>query len=190
MKKSKRNLIFLAVILGAVFYGTSLVITSTAVPVRQGGEEELSGKYLRSLKVRIYELVEKKQFAEAEIIFRRIRKLEPGNKMILRLGSLIFYRNGKISEAENLLRSLLLRDPGDHICRNNYAVCLMKRKRIEAVKELEKAWQGSGRKNFIGRNLQISAAFFNVKLPYPLLLDKNSSDSVPADAITLQEEKQ
>ena len=53
MKKSKRNLIFLAVILGAVFYGTSLVITSTAVPVRQGGEEELSGKYLRSLKVRI-----------------------------------------------------------------------------------------------------------------------------------------
>ena len=153
MKKSKRNLIFLAVILGAVFYGTSLVITSTAVPVRQGGEEELSGKYLRSLKVRIY-------------------------------------RNGKISEAENLLRSLLLRDPGDHICRNNYAVCLMKRKRIEAVMELEKAWQGSGRRNFIGRNLQISAAFFNVKLPYPLQLDKNSSDSVPADAITLQEEKQ
>ena len=189
MKKSKKNLVILAAVLGVVFYGTSLVITSTAVPVRQGGEEELSGNYLSSLKIQIYELVESKRFSEAEIIFRRIRKLDPGNRRIQRLGSLICYRNGKINEAENLLRSLLLRNPGDFISRNNYAVCLMAKKRVESVSELEKAWLESGKMGFIGRNLKTCAAFFKLPLPYALQSEKDESEVIPVDVIILPEEK-
>ena len=92
IKNSKRNLVILGAVLCAVVYGTFLVTSSTTVPVREKNAVEKSAVYLRSLKRRLYVLVEKKQFPEAEIVFRRLRKLKT-ERSILCLGSVVCYRN-------------------------------------------------------------------------------------------------
>ena len=59
IKNSKRNLVILGAVLCAVVYGTFLVTSSTTVPVREKNAVEKSAVYLRSLKRRLYVLVEK-----------------------------------------------------------------------------------------------------------------------------------
>lgn len=190
MKNARRNLTILALVLGGVCYGTFLVVGSTAVPVLQEESGAVPGEYLIALQERLYELVEKEAFAEAEIVFSRVRKLNPDNRNILRLGSVIRFRNGKLNEAENLSRNLLLSNPGDYVCRNNYGVVLMAKGRKEAVRELEKAWLDSGKKAYIRNNLQLCAAAFNMELDLPLSKEEGSfSEAVPLDAITLPKEK-
>ena len=188
IKNSKRNLVILGAVLCAVVYGTFLVTSSTTVPVREKNAVEKSAVYLRSLKRRLYVLVEKKQFVEAGIVFRRLWKLDP-ERNILCLGSVVCYHNRKFNEAENLLRTLLLRNPGDFICRNNYAMVLAARDRIEAVRELEQAWRDSGKKGFIGKNLLYCAGLFKVQLPGSVSIDAAADLSAPPEAITAPEEK-
>ena len=91
-------------------------------------------------------------------------------------------------EAENLLRNLLLRTPGDHICRNNYGAVLLAKNRREALEELRRAWLDSGKAAFIGKNFQECAKRFNIKLPEELFADETTSPP-PLDAVTLVEEK-
>lgn len=188
MKKSKRNFVILGALLCGVVYGTFLVASSTTVPVREKSTPEKSALYLRSLERRLYVLVEKKQFPEAEIVFRRLRKLKT-ERSILCLGSVVCYRNRKFNEAENLLRNLLLRDPGDFVCRNNYAMVLAARNRMEAVREMEQAWRDSGKKAFIGKNLLYCARVLKVQLPGSVFIDPAADLSAPPEAITAPEEK-
>lgn len=188
MKIFRRNLLILTLLLVAVCGGTLLVISNTAVPMRNSETSEKKGDYLRALKLRLIELVGKKEFAEAEIVFRRLRKIEPENRFLLRLGSVVYFRNGKLNEAENLLRNLLLRTPGDHICRNNYGAVLLAKNRREALGELRRAWLDSGKAAFIGKNFQECAKRFKIKLPEELFRDDTASPP-PLDAVTLVEEK-
>ena len=188
MKSSKRNLLILGVTLCTIVYGTFLVTASTTVPVREKGSSEKSVRYLRTLERRLYELVEKKQFPEAEIVFRRLWKLKT-DRNILCLGSVVCFRNGKLNEAENLLRNFLMRNPGDFVCRNNYAMVLAAKDRVEAVREMEKAWYDSGKKAYIGRNLLYCAGIFKVKLPGSVSIGSTADLSAPPEAITAPQEK-
>lgn len=189
MKRSKRTLLILGAFLGVIFYSTFLVVSSTSVPVREYDKSDTPKAYLRTLQLRLYELVTQKKFTEAEIVFKRIRKLNPDNRSILRLGSVVCYRNGKLNEAENLLKNLLLRNPEDFICRNNYGMVLMAKDRVEAVRELQKAWENSGGLTFIGKNLQRCAKRFNVKLTAEIPEEDNEFLNIPPDAISAAEEK-
>ena len=190
MKNSKRNLVILSLMLGVVFYGTSAVISFTAAPIREKEETDTPERYLRSLTMELVKAVSEKRFHEAEIIYRRLSGIEADNRMIGRLGSVIYFRNGKLNEAENLLRNLLLRRPGDFICRNNYGMVLWAKKNPAAFKELKKAWDDSGKSAFIGENLLRCAAFFKVKFtPGYENDDAAFLDTPPVDAITLAEEK-
>ena len=189
MKSFQRNLLLLSLMLGAVCCGTLLVVSNTAVPVRHENTAENAGNYLRLLKLRLVELVQRGEFAEAEIVFRRIRKSDPHNRIVLRLGSVVYYRNGKFNDAENMLRNLLLRTPGDFICRNNYGMVLWAKERREAVVELRRAWLDSGKLFFIGKNFRQCAKHFNINLPDELFAGENKDSLPPPDAVTLAEEK-
>lgn len=189
MKNTKRNLAVLITALGVIFYGTFLVVSSTAVPLREKAPVKKPDAYALLLQRRLLELIEKKEFAEAEIVFRRLRKIKPVERNILRWGALIFYHNGKLNEAENLLRNLLLRDPGDFVCRNNYGMILLAKRRAEAFRELDKAWHDSGKKAYIGRNLLYCAEILKIKLPYAVSLEQSADAPVPREVITRPEEK-
>lgn len=190
MKDSKRNFIILSLLLVALFYGSSLVMSSTVVPPSETSDAETPEKYLRSLKMQLHDAVHKKRFHEAEVIFRRTLKLDPRNRMIRRLGSVVYYHNGKLNEAENLLRNLLLRNPGDFVCRNNYAMVLLAKKNPKAFNELKKAWLDSEGTPFILNNLKYCAKVFGQKLSP----DENAEEDLllavpPVDAIAVDEEK-
>lgn len=192
MKSSKRSFFILLALVLAIFYGTSLVVSSTIVPLHEKEAASPEKNYLRSLQLRLFEAVREKRFAEAEIYFRRINKSGTPSAMVRRLGSVALYRNGKLNEAEKLLHNLLLRNPSDFICRNNYAMALMARGQMQAVAELVKACKDSGRSPFIEKNLQRCAARFKVELPAAV---KNPAEGaplltgVPVDAVTFEEEK-
>ena len=188
MNNSKRNFLILGAALCVIVCGTVWVTSSTTVPVREKEGTEKSAAYLRSQELRLRELIDKKQFAEAEIVFRRLRKLS-SRRSILQLGSVVCFRNGKLNEAENLLRNLLLRAPRDFVCRSNYGMVLAAKGRIEGVYELERAWLESGKKAYIGKNLLYCAGIFKVKLPYAVPVDETADAAIPPEAITQPEEK-
>ena len=189
MKNSSRNLLVLALLLCVVFCGTFFVVSVTSAPRRPADKVEDSKVYLRSLQMRLVELVQNREFAEAEIVFRRLRKLNTRSRVVLRLGSVIFYHNGKLNEAETLLKNLLLRTPDDYICRNNYGMILMARRRREALAELRKAYLDSGKLAFIGTNFQNCAKKFNIQLPESLFADDKITPVIPPDAVIFAEEK-
>ena len=189
MKTSQRNLLILLSLLCAVFCGTLLVLSLVSVPRRPAETAEDSRAYLRSLQMRLVELVQKKEFSEAEIVFRRIRKRSSKVRVIQRLGSVVFFHNGKLNDAENLLKSLLLRAPDDYICRNNYGMVLFAKNRREALAELRKAWLDSGKLAFIGKNFQQCSKKFNVQLPETLFAGDKPNPVIPPDAVIFAEEK-
>ena len=194
MKKNKRNLIILSLILGVIFYGTSAVISFTVVPAHPKKSADTPERYLRSLKMELVKAVSGKRFHEAEVMYRRLAGIEKENRMIGRLGSVIYFRNGKLNEAENLLRNLLLRSPGDFVCRNNYGMVLMVKNNPAAFRELKKAWEDSGRSRFIEENLLRCAALFKVKFTPDEKFENENDEAAfleapPLDAITLAEEK-
>ena len=192
MKSSKRNLIILLSLLCLILYGTSLVVGSTVVPSRKGVLQEHAGLYQRNLQQKLLMLVKEKRFPEAEIVFRRLLKLDPRNRYIRRLGSLVLYHNEKYNEAEVLLRNMLLRNPGDFICRNNYAMVLTVKKQPRALKEFFKAWQDSGGSSFIETNMRRCAGIFKLDPPPANQTKKAESaylETIPLDAICIGEEK-
>ena len=140
MKHSTRNLLILLTLFCLVLYGTSLVVGATVVPARKEVSQAHADLYRRNLQQQLLTLVKEKRFAEAEIVFRRVLKLDPRSRYIRRLGSVVLYRNGKYNEAEVLLRNMLLRAPGDFICRNNYAMVLTVKKQPRALKEFFKSF--------------------------------------------------
>ena len=192
MKNSRRNLFILLALLCLILYGTSLVVGATVVPARKGVSQEQANLYRRNQQQQLLTLVKEKRFAEAEIVFRRVLKLDPGNRYIRRLGSVVLYHNGKYNEAEVLLRNMLLRAPGDFICRNNYAMVLTVKKQPRALKEFFKAWQDSGGSPFIEENMRRSSKALNLELSPAGQVKKAGSaylETVPLDAICTGEEK-
>ncbi|MBE6385681.1 MAG: hypothetical protein E7048_08460 [Lentisphaerae bacterium] len=193
MKSSKRNFFILLALPAVIFYVTSLVVGFTEVPVRESAPQGQERGYLRSLKMQLLKAVQEKRFAEAEMFFRRIKKLDKNtSSMVQRLGSCALFYNGKLNEAETLLRNLLLRNPGDFICRNNYAVVLMVKNRPRAVEEFFRASEDSGGISGIEKNLRRSAEKFKVELPRSAVgsEDRNAVFSgTPADLIVFGEEK-
>ena len=187
----RRNLFLLAALLAAVVYGTVFVADNTAAPARREGAWEGPKAYLRSLQSKLHDALTERRYDESELLVRRILKLAPENRSMQRTAGKIYYQNGKLNEAENILRSLLLRHPDDLLCRNNYAMVLLARGRREALPELQKALDGSGNSEFIAENYLYAGRKLGVKLevppaegaPQPLF------PVPPLDAITVPEEK-
>ena len=187
----RRNLLLLASVRAAVVYGSVFVADNTVVPSRGEGAWEGPRAYLRSLQGKLHDALTERRYDECELLVRRILKLAPGNRSMQRAAGKIYYQNGKLNEAENVLRSLLLRHPDDLLCRNNYAMVLLARGRREALPELKKALDGSGNSEFIAENYLYAGRKFGVKLevppadgaPQPLF------PVPPLDAITAPEEK-
>ena len=187
----RRNLLLLAAVLAAVVYGTAFVADNTAVPPPRAGAWEGPKAYLRSLQGKLHDALAERRYDECELLVRRILKLAPENRSMQRAAGKIYYQNGKLNEAENVLRSLLLRHPEDLLCRNNYAMVLLARGRREALPELKKALDGSGNSEFIAENYLYAGRKLGVKLevppaegaPQPLF------PVPPLDAITAPEEK-
>lgn len=193
MKSSSRNVLILFALPALVFYATSLVVSFTEIPVREDVAQRQEKRYLRSLKIQLLKAVQEKRFAEAEMFFRRIKKMDKNvSPMVLRLGSCALYYNGKLNDAETLLRNLLLRNPGDFICRNNYAAVLMKQGRIQAVGEFFRACEESGGITGIENNLRRCAEKFKTELPRNLAVSKNKNAVIPGESVDLivfEEEK-
>ncbi|MBQ7696382.1 MAG: hypothetical protein IJT50_14805 [Lentisphaeria bacterium] len=187
----RRNLFLLAALLAAVVYGTAFVADNTVAPVRETGAWEGPKAYLRSLQSKLHDALTERRYDECELLIRRILKLAPENRSMQRAAGKIYYQNGKLNEAENILRSLLLRHPDDLLCRNNYAMVLLARGRREALPELKKALDDSGNSEFIVENYLYAGRKLGVKLeappaegaPQPLF------PVPPLDAITVPEEK-
>lgn len=187
----RRNLFLLAAVLAAVVYGTAFVAENTVAPVRSESAREGRKAYLRSLQSKLHDALTERRYDECELLIRRILKLAPENRNIQRAAGMIYYRNGKLNEAENILRNLLLRHPDDLLCRNNYAMVLLARGRREALPELKKAFEDSGHSEFIAENYLYAGRKLGVKLetppaggaPQPLF------PVPPLDAITAPEEK-
>ena len=192
MKSSRRNFFILLFFPVAIFYGTSLVVSSTAVPVRENETTLQAKNYFRSLQLQLLQAVQERRFAEAEMFFRRINKLDKVPPMVQRLGSVALYHNGKLNEAEKLLRNLLLRNPGDFVCRNNYAMVLTAKERPQALAEFIRAGKDSGGSAFIEKNLRRCAAKFKVELPRSEESSKEGRSpvftGVPVDAVIFGEE--
>lgn len=192
MKSSKRNFFILLAIPAAVFYGTSLVVSSTAVTVHERNDALQTGDYVRSLQLQLLKAVQEKQFAEAEMFFRRLNKLDKAPPMVQRLGSVALFNNGKLNEAETLLRNLLLQNPGDFICRNNYAAVLTVRERPQALGEFLRAFEESGGSDFVEKNMRYCAEKFKTELPRDIVKSAGRApvfNGVPIDAVTFEEEK-
>ena len=192
MKSSKRNFLILLAIPGAIFYGTSLVVSSTAVPLQENAGALQAKNYLRSLQLQLLKAVQEKRFGEAEMFFRRIRKLDKAPPMVQRLGSVALYHNGKLNEAETLLRNLLVQNPKDFICRNNYAAVLAAKGRPQALNEFVRAWEDSEGSSFVERNLYRCAGKFKTSLPGDMKKSEGRTPvftGVPVDAVTFEEEK-
>ena len=192
MKSSKRNFFILLAVPIAVFYGSSLVVSTTAVPIQESKNSPREKQYLRSLQLQLLKAVQEKRFSEAEMFFRRISKMDKVSAMVQRLGSVALYHNGKLNECEKQLRNLLLRNPKDFICRNNYAMVLMAKKRPQALAEFVRACEDSRRSSFIEKNLLRCAGEFKAELPRGITgLTENTSPvftGVPVDAIVFEEE--
>ena len=187
----RRNLLLLAAVLAAVVYGTAFVADNTAAPVRREGAREGRKAYLRSLQSKLHDALTERRYDECELLIRRILKLAPENRNMQRAAGMIYYRNGKLNEAENILRSLLLRHPEDLLCRNNYAMVLLARGRREALPELKRALDDSGNSEFIAENYLYAGRKLGVKLEAPAA--KGAPQPLfpvpPLDAITAPEEK-
>ena len=187
----RRNLLLLAVVLAAVVYGTAFVADNTAAPVRREGAREGRKAYLRSLQSKLHDALTERRYDECELLIRRILKLAPENRNMQRAAGMIYYRNGKLNEAENILRSLLLRHPEDLLCRNNYAMVLLARGRREALPELKRALDDSGSSEFIAENYLYAGRKLGVKLEAPAAegAPQPLFPVPPLDAITAPEEK-
>ena len=188
---SRRNFIILAVFLGAVIYGTVFIVDNAEPPRRKSGARDDAGTYLRSLRLRLRELLEGRHYTEAEIIVRRILKQVPENRAAQLAAGKIYYHNGKLNEAENILRGLLLRYPDDALCRNNYAMVLLARERREALNELRKAFAASSGSGFILENYRYASGKLKEAGPEPELGNEAGPPLYPVpplDAITAPEE--
>lgn len=192
MKSSKRNLLILLAVLGAIFYTTSLVMSSTVIPHQSGAGDLHKGKYVRQLQMQLLKLVSEKRFSEAEIIYRRLIKLDKNNRRVHRLGSVALFHNGKYNECGKVLRSLLLSDPGDFVSRNNYAMVLFRQNDPRAVGEFFRAWEESGHSSFVGENLRFCAGKFKMELSLKKEFSENKSaflEAAPVDGLKVEEEK-
>ena len=188
--KHLRNLLILLLALAATVYASTCLVERFGVSARKTSADGTSS-YLRSLQHKLYEKLLDKNHAESEILIRRILKLDPKNTAMKRIAGKIYYHNGKLNEAENMLRNQLMRNPGDILCRNNYAMVLLARKRPEALRELVKAFAASGQSPFIAENIMYAAKKLNmpqISLPEKTALQPLFT-AVPVDAISSPEEK-
>lgn len=192
MKKNKhlRNLVILFLMLSATIYGTVFLVERFGITEERRSASETTRSYLRSMQMQLYGKLQEKNYAESEIFIRRILKLDPGNVAMQRIAGKIYYHNGKLNEAENVLRNLLMRNPGDIICRNNYGMVLLAKKQPESFRELLRACNDSGRTSFIAKNLYYAVDV--LKLPKMEIPENSAAEplftSVPLDAITAPEE--
>jgi len=162
---SRRTFLLLVFALCAVIYGTVFIVDNISVPVRKEPAWEGPRAYLRSLQSQLHDALTERRYAEGEMLIRRILKLAPGNRNMHRTAGKIFYHNGKLGEAESVLRNQLLRHPEDLLSRNNYGMVLLARGKREAFQELKKAYEGSGNSGFIGENLRYAGKKLGLEVP-------------------------
>lgn len=189
--KNLRNLVIITLFLGVVILGSAVIAGHFGVAPRKTPYFDTKRSYLRSMQMRLYEKLTEKKYDESEILIRRILKIAPENHAMQRVAGKIFYCNGKLNEAETLLRNLLMRNPADILCRNNYAMVLLARKRPEALKELLRAYTDSRGSSFIAGNIAYAEKI--LKQPAGKIPDDFSEPPIfhtpPLDAVTVPEEK-
>lgn len=179
------------IFLGIVILCSAVIIEHFGVIPQKPSHVDTTRSYLRSMQMKLYEKLIEKKYDESEILIRRILKITPGNPAMQRIGGTIYYHNGKLNEAEKLLRNLLMRNPSDSLCRNNYAMLLLARKRPEALNELFRAYTDSRGSAFIAQNIAYAQKVLN--RPAETLPDDFSDvpvfHSPPIEAIIAPEEK-
>ena len=151
----KRNwrLVWLIALLLSCAAATAVVIV-TYRPPQENPRERNYNEWLTDLRRKIRTLTAERHYREAERLIRNYLKYAPDDNEMRRLLGKILFDGGNRSGALNVYYSVLMRDPGDFIARNNFAVTLMYEKRPEeALKEFSDAYESSAHEGFIGINL-------------------------------------
>ena len=118
----------------------------------------------------------------------------PDDNEMRRLLGKILFDGGNRAGALNVYYTALMRDPGDFVARNNFAVALMyNRRSAEALREFLDAYENSGHEGFIGMNLCSAYTFTGEveqakRLREALGKQYSGKIEVPFDALLLGED--
>ncbi len=154
---NSRFLILLGVLL-LVAAATVLVISTYSAPVPEVRQPPPPPRLLWQLRNQVGNLMEARNFPEAQIVLARLLRLDPESSANRRLMTRLLYENHHHAEAVSLCRELLAQNPGDAVIRNNLGMLLVANRSFEAgIKELEKALEYSGDNSpFVSNNLAYS----------------------------------
>ena len=153
------RLIWLLVLLLCCAASTAVVIV-TYRPPHEKERERNYNEWLTSWRKKIRTLVAERHYPEAERLIRNYLNYAPDDNEMRRILGKILFDGGNRAGALNVYYTVLMREPGDFIARNNFAVTLLYVRRVdEALKEFFDAYEGSGHEGFIGMNLCAAYAF-------------------------------
>lgn len=147
------RLVCLIVLLLSCAAGTAVVIL-TYRPPQENPRERNYNEWLIDSRRKIRTLAAEHHYFEAERMVRNYLKSVPDDNEMRRLLGKILFAGGNRAGAQNVYYTALMRDPGDFIARNNFAVTLLYENRFdEALKEFLDAYESSDHEGFIGMNL-------------------------------------
>ena len=184
------RLVWLIVLLLCCAAATAVVIV-TYRPPHEKEHERNYNEWLTSWRKKIRTLVAEQHYPEAERLIRNYLGYAPDDNEMRRLLGKILFDGGNRAGALNVYYSALMRDPGDFVARNNFAVTLLYGRRgDEALREFADAYESSGREGFIGMNLCTAYAFCGdaekaAALKESLSKQNQGKIEVPFDALLL-----
>lgn len=151
--KLNLRLVWLIVLLLCCAAATAVVIV-TYRPAHEPEHGHNYNEWLASRRKKIRALAAERHYSEAERLLRNYLDYVPDDNEMRRLLGKILFEGGNRAGALNVYYAVLIRDPGDFVARNNFAVALVYNGRFgEALKELADAYENSGREGFVGMNL-------------------------------------
>lgn len=151
--KANGRLFFLIVVLLLCAAATTAVILSYRPPHETTTEHNYN-EWLTDWRRKIRVIAGEGRYSEAERLLRNYLNYAPDDNEMRRLLGKLLFDGGNRSGALKAYYAILLRDPGDFIARNNFAVALVGDRRLdEAVREFADAYEASGHEGFIGLNL-------------------------------------
>lgn len=184
------RLVWLIILLLCCAAATAVVIV-TYRPPHENPRERNYNDWLAGRRKRIRTLVAEQYYPEAERLIRNYLNYAPDDNEMRRLLGKILFDGGNRAGALNVYYTALMRDPGDFVARNNFAVTLLYSRRAdEALKEFVDAYESSGREGFVGMNLSAAYAFCGEKEKSAALREAVSKQypgriETPFDALVL-----
>ena len=182
-----------AILIGALLLtaaGTLLVVsTYRQKKVKHG--YDLKHAHIRQLHQQVILFVQYRKYYEAEQLLHRINRVHPGSHGTAKMLAKVFFLQGKLAQAEDILRRLVLTIPEDPAVRNNLGEVMIEKKFYESgIRELLEAEKLSGGARYIQLNLCHAYALlgkFNLAKKYWDAANRQTGDPavslLPGEAI-------